>query len=272
MVKGSMVGGASADGRGFTAVHELGHALGLSHTFAGTPEKKFPGVSSCTDKCFEPQVPLGQPSSTLTGDLCPDTRPAPVVFNCSLEFPVTGAANGNKPIPPTQCETPWVEPPLLNVMAFSNVHCPEPSGFTPCQHARMRCFLDSTYGSWHALESGAPVMPSPIVLAPTAAAATATQAINVSFGTPLFIGSVNGNPDTPFNITFAVSRVPAWIDEKLRFVTEMVVPEQRVSYQDCEDLVPAVAYSYTARAGAACAGTAAAEAASPSPPSMAVSL
>eukprot|EP00010_Vexillifera_abyssalis_P003692 CAMPEP_0201552842 /NCGR_PEP_ID=MMETSP0173_2-20130828/18529_1 /ASSEMBLY_ACC=CAM_ASM_000268 /TAXON_ID=218659 /ORGANISM="Vexillifera sp., Strain DIVA3 564/2" /LENGTH=359 /DNA_ID=CAMNT_0047963401 /DNA_START=8 /DNA_END=1087 /DNA_ORIENTATION=+ len=62
-----------------TLAHELGHNLGLRHTFAGSDE-----VSGCNDPCTENPHPYNDPpQANGVGDWCADTAATPTNYKCS---------------------------------------------------------------------------------------------------------------------------------------------------------------------------------------------
>lgn len=109
--------------------HEVGHCLGLYHTFRGVDE-----TSEC-GACYE-SVGLPPSEGDLRGDFCSDTEPAPMYRTCS-------DAEGSDPC----TSQPWGS--TLNqaqsYMSYAN-SCMEK--FTPQQIARMRCWTTSALSSW----------------------------------------------------------------------------------------------------------------------------
>lgn len=109
--------------------HEVGHNLGLYHTFRGVEE-----TGQC-GSCYE-SVGLPTSEADVRGDFCSDTEPAPEYRNC-------GDAPGNDP-----CSgQPWGS--TLNqaqsFMSYAN-GCHEK--FTPQQMARMRCWTTANLSGW----------------------------------------------------------------------------------------------------------------------------
>ncbi len=102
-----------------TTTHEMGHTLSLYHTFRGVSETTACGT------CYEF---AGSPSD-VRGDLCSDTPPTPLNFNCS-------PPGGNDTCSPFQ---PWGPTQPTNVMGYSD--CSE--FFTDQQEARMRCWTNA---------------------------------------------------------------------------------------------------------------------------------
>ncbi len=106
--------------------HEVGHCLGLWHTFHGVSE-----VDPCS-ACYE--TPDGT-NRDLVGDFCADTRPTPVNNDCNEVGGVDGCSGAPKA--PTD---------MQNYMGYSGKPCW--SEFSPQQKGRMHCWLDAVLGSW----------------------------------------------------------------------------------------------------------------------------
>ncbi len=105
------------DDNGYTT-HEMGHTLGLYHTFRGVSE-----VTAC-GSCYEF---AGSPSDNR-GDFCSDTPPTPLNFNCAPPGG-TDACNGQ----------PWGTTQFENYMGYSG--CTEEL-FTNQQFGMMRCWVN----------------------------------------------------------------------------------------------------------------------------------
>jgi hypothetical protein len=106
--------------------HEMGHNLGLWHTHHGVSE-----VSQCS-VCWERADGVLADS---TGDLCSDTPPTPVNYNC-------GDPGGTDP-----CSgVPWGQTSPQNYMGYAGDYCW--SEFTPQQWGRMHCWIEDALGSW----------------------------------------------------------------------------------------------------------------------------
>ncbi len=106
--------------------HEVGHALGLYHTFHGVDE-----VAQCS-ACYENP---GDPDADNLGDFCADTRPTPTNFSC-------GDVGGLSP-----CNgKPWAPTDYLNYMGYASTLCQ--THFSPQQMARMRCWTQSVLEPW----------------------------------------------------------------------------------------------------------------------------
>lgn len=103
-----------------TTTHEMGHTLSLYHTFRGVSETTVCG------SCYEF---AGSPSD-VRGDLCSDTPPTPLNFNCA-------PPGGNDTCSPFQ---PWGATQPENVMGYSDC---DDQIFTPQQEARMRCWTNA---------------------------------------------------------------------------------------------------------------------------------
>jgi hypothetical protein len=122
---------------GGTPAHEVGHCLGLWHTFHGVSE-----VPECSD-CYEPAGRSAEVGDT-TGDKCSDTNPTPRHFPCtqptSLD-PCSGLS--------------WGDTPLENFMGYSGC---APQDFTPQQGGRMHAWTTQSLMGW--------VVPPPPPVAP----------------------------------------------------------------------------------------------------------
>ena len=110
----------------FVPAHEMGHALGLLHTFTGVSE-----IPPCTE-CSEL---AGAADRDHSGDFCSDTEPAPRSFGCSLPTGVDACTG-----------TPWIDQTADNYMSYS-MDCP--GAFTPQQAGRMHCWVEARMPDWY---------------------------------------------------------------------------------------------------------------------------
>ena len=108
--------------------HEVGHCLGLWHTFHGVDE-----VPQCTD-CYEAAGRTPE-QGDVTGDRCSDTNPTPTNANNCFDPSGTDPCSGNL----------WVSTPYLNYMGYSNF-CP--IEFTDQQAGRMHCWTSDILSGW----------------------------------------------------------------------------------------------------------------------------
>lgn len=109
-----------------TLTHEMGHALGLYHTFRGSEEEEL------CDACYEsPQ----QPNNDWVGDLCSDTDPSPENYSCQ-------PPGGEDPC--THIE--WGPTQPANHMAYTPLWCRHE--FSPQQAGRMHCWLRDRMDGW----------------------------------------------------------------------------------------------------------------------------
>lgn len=106
--------------------HEVGHALGLYHTFHGVDE-----VSPCT-VCYE--TPTA--NSSLKGDLCADTPPTPTNSGGCGDFGGNDGCSGE----------PWGYTMPENYMGYAAQICLDT--FTPEQRGRLRCWSDYMLDNW----------------------------------------------------------------------------------------------------------------------------
>ena len=107
--------------------HEVGHCLGLYHTFTGVTE-----VSGCGSECYESP---NEANADVVGDRCSDTPPAPLSYSCS-NYPGNDPCSGD----------PWGYTMPENYMTYAPQWCYEL--FTPQQAGRMHCWIDDRLGSW----------------------------------------------------------------------------------------------------------------------------
>jgi hypothetical protein len=106
--------------------HEVGHTLGLYHTFHGVDE-----VTAC-GACYEPP----QSNSSLIGDLCSDTPPTPTNQGPCVNFPGSDPCSG----------LPWGYTMPENYMGYANQSCL--TTFTPQQIGRLRCWSNTVLDNW----------------------------------------------------------------------------------------------------------------------------
>lgn len=107
-----------------TLGHEMGHGMGLWHTFHGVSEI---GDDPC-HKCAEHPDQSSQ-ARDYVGDLCGDTMPMPRNWDC-FETP------GNDPC----TGAPWKDTPFDNFMSYGSDECRQK--FTPQQVSRVRCWIE----------------------------------------------------------------------------------------------------------------------------------
>lgn len=106
--------------------HELGHNLGLWHTFHGVDE-----VTQC-GACYEQ---AGTSDHDVTGDFCSDTDPTPTSYAC-------GSPGGTDP-----CNgVSWGPTNPENFMGYGQDACWE--SFSIQQYGRMQCWTTSVLGTW----------------------------------------------------------------------------------------------------------------------------
>jgi len=106
--------------------HEIGHTLGLFHTFNGVEE-----VTEC-GPCYE--VPLS--GSSFVGDLCGDTPPTPEASGPCIDYPGADPCSG----------LDWGYTMPENYMGYNGEYCL--TTFTPQQQGRMRCWIGHALDGW----------------------------------------------------------------------------------------------------------------------------
>jgi len=129
--------------------HELGHTLGLLHTFSGL---KLTSLQNETCKQCTPTVA----NAATTGDFITDTPPtsslhagsgypAPLASStvtCTISFNSSGFCT----------ELPGGTGNMRNIMTYGSDDCQ--ATFTPQQQARMRCHMDQDFGVTHIADLG----------------------------------------------------------------------------------------------------------------------
>ena len=108
--------------------HEVGHCVGLWHTFHGTDE-----AVGCLDSCYEQ---AGAPSDT-TGDFCSDTNPMPTNNACA-EVPGNDPCSGNA----------WAPTPFRNYMSYTSCR----TEWTQQQLGRSQCWSEEVLTPWMELQ------------------------------------------------------------------------------------------------------------------------
>jgi len=109
-----------------TFAHEVGHCLGLYHTFRGVEE-----TAEC-GPCYEYMF---APDADLLGDFCSDTPPQPVHYNCSNASGTDPCSGGS-----------WGATQPENFMAYTPDYCQDM--FTEQQAGRVRCWINSHLPDW----------------------------------------------------------------------------------------------------------------------------
>lgn len=113
-------------------IHEVGHALGLWHTFHGISEEP-QGQDPCTWGCYEH---AGSHSDT-TGDYASDTDPTPPNTACAPPGGVDECTD----------DTPWGPTHYENYMGYApDRTCWE--SFSLYQQARTRCWIADRLSGW----------------------------------------------------------------------------------------------------------------------------
>lgn len=106
--------------------HELGHCLGLWHTFHGVSE-----VDRC-GPCYESVVSSDRDD---LGDLCSDTPPSPTWYQCSNASDIDSCSGLS-----------WGSTQPENYMGYTPNSCR--SLFTLQQRGRMQCWIDNVLSGW----------------------------------------------------------------------------------------------------------------------------
>jgi len=118
-----------------TASHEIGHNIGLWHTFHGDSEVR------CNDACYEVvhQDSCDDCPSNEVGDFCADTPAQPMNYYCS--YPTGSDCRGNR-------YTLYGNNPALinNFMAYTPDNCY--TSFTNQQSMRASCWVCDKLSKW----------------------------------------------------------------------------------------------------------------------------
>jgi PKD repeat protein len=146
-----------------TFAHEVGHCIGLYHTFNGVDE-----VTAC-GSCYEsPRVA----DADLRGDRCKDTPPGPTTYSCAN----TGGSD--------QCTgQAWGYTMPENFMSYAPDGCY--SLFTPQQRGRVRCWINDRLQPWTvgvSFSVDTTFAPAPLQVSFNGSANKAVSAWNWNFG------------------------------------------------------------------------------------------
>lgn len=189
--------------------HEVGHCLGLWHTFHGVDE-----VTQC-GPCYEP---AGRVASVgdITGDLCADTEP-------TLRSQ-------------TDCTTPLGLDPCTPNNAWSLTACDNFMGyahsfankFTAQQAARMHCWTNDLLSGWLAVSVQPPAAPTGLV-----ANAVSSSRIDLSW-------TDNSNDEDGFAIERSPGGLAAW--------TPIATVGADVTSYSNQGLAASTSYDYRVRA------------------------
>ncbi|MBI5708114.1 MAG: hypothetical protein HZC36_14125 [Armatimonadetes bacterium] len=160
--------------------HEVGHCLGLWHTFHGVNE-----VAQCGD-CYEP---AGRPaeSGDTTGDKCSDTNPMTNTSSCGDvgTDPCTGQ--------------PWLDTPYRNHMSYS-LGCHDQ--FSLQQAGRMHAWTNDVLTSWLDLP------------APPATPGTPSLA-KIGGGVVRIAWADNSNNEDQFSVQRETKSGTAWVNTQI---------------------------------------------------------
>jgi hypothetical protein len=110
-----------------TLDHEVGHNVGLWHTFHGVSE--IDTRNPCTSACYENVHTATDPHADTVGDFCADTPATPVNYECSNP----SGSDCNR--------VSWGKTDVSNLMAYAADTCID--HFTNQQKLRMHCWICS---------------------------------------------------------------------------------------------------------------------------------
>jgi hypothetical protein len=272
IVRDITIGGGDvlSKGDGGMLIHEMGHAFGLGHIYAGVETQDYNhGPPVCHDDDGD-QLCIENPNTNKgwnVGDLCPDTIPTPVLFGC------TGSNIDEKvQIPPKDCFLKqWNlvqnSSSLYNPMSYNYLQssCTKNPlyAFTPCQYGRMRCYIDQVYGTWQVNvpkdNVRLPHLPSDMILLPRVTLVPSKDSergkhennvprVLLEFGAPLYLGQ-QGDNTKPVLVRFHISRLPKFeFGQIIKTDWSKILPGGQYNFTDDEGtLVPGVTYIYSVK-------------------------
>lgn len=138
--------------------HEIGHTLGLWHSFRGHDEAW--RIDSSCYNCYEPP---GATNGDVVGDLCADTPPEPVIFGCAHDSAIDTLCSGLY----------WGYQPQDNYMCYGYYAGLYPEcrdHFTLQQAGRMHCWINEVLQGW--------TRPMTLVVSPSGPYTTIQSAIS----------------------------------------------------------------------------------------------